>query len=194
MRLRQVTLFMRSMATLHSTFVTSLRASIALVASCCGVGCGASGLDWVDDAHVARPGVASSSNEHVSSASVIPATAELEASEPARPRLNHTVTLGEIDVTTAERAPGAASGAVGPSVTINNYNVMNASTPGYSSGYGYAYPSVGYGRSASSFSAGSAPAARAPALSPGQNWPTISDHGPSFPYHSGPASPWGRSQ
>jgi hypothetical protein len=173
---------------------------IVLGASCVLAGCGATGLDWVDEAHVARVSAASSSNQHASPTSVIPATAELEAEAPLRPRLNHTVTLGEIDVDTAERAPGAPNGAMGPSVTINNYNVMNASTPGYSVGpgygygYGYGYSGVGYGRTTSSFSAGRAPASSAPAIAPGQNWPTISDHGPSFPYQSGPASPWGRNR
>ncbi len=176
------------MAHLIATVRHSLRASFALGVAWFVAGCGtATGLDWVD----ARPSVASSANEHAATTNVIPATAELEPSEPARPRLNHTVTLGEIDVVTAEGAPGGV-GAPGTSVTINNYNVMNASTPGYS--YGYAYPGVGYGRSVSSFSAGSAPVSRAPGLAPGQSWPTISDHGPSFPYRSGPASPWGRAQ
>jgi len=168
--------------------------SVLVGAACASVACGATGLDWVDESHVARPTVAASSNQRiaaqrVATPSVIPATAELGDAEPPRPRLNHTVTLGEIDVVSAERAAARPDGAVGPSVTINNYNVMNASTPGYSYGYGYA--GVGYGRSAPSFSAERAPTSSAPALAPGQNWPTISDHGPSFPYHSGPASPWG---
>jgi hypothetical protein len=163
------------------------QARIVLGASWLLAGCGATGLDWVDEAHVARPSTTSSSNQQLAVTSVIPATVELEPETPPRPRLNHTVTLGEIDVAASERAPGAPYGAVGPSVTINNYNVMNASTPGYS----YGYSGVGYGRSAPSFSGGRAPASSTPALAPGQHWPTISDHGPSFPYRSGPASPWG---
>jgi hypothetical protein len=153
-------------------------------------GCGSTGLGWVGEAHSEQSTVTSSSH---SQHAVIPATAEPEPVADVRPRLNHTVTLGEIEVAPAERASADAAGPAwgGPSVTINNYNVMNA-PPAY--GYGYGYSSVGYGRSSPSFSPGSAARATAPALTPGQNWPSISDHGPSFPYRSGPASPWAHTQ
>ena len=149
-------------------------------------GCASStGRGWVGDAHYEQSSVIRSSQSPLTS---IPAPAEVEPQADARPRLNHTVTLGEIDVAPVERAaepaPGAAWG--GPSVTINNYNVMNVATPAYG------YATVGYGRTGPSFSTGSAPRTSMPAVTPGQNWPAIADHGPSFPYRAGPASPWAR--
>ena len=152
------------------------------------------GRGWVGEAHYDQSSVIDSSQAQRTS---IPATAELEPQADVRPRLNHTVTLGEIDVAPAERgadaAPGAGTAWGGPSVTINNYNVMNAATPAY----GYGYVSSGYARTSPSFSTGSIPRSgggSAGTMTPGKNWPTIADHGPSFPYHAGPASPWSRPQ
>jgi hypothetical protein len=158
--------------------------SIAILLAGCA---STTGRGWVADAHDERSSVIASSQSEQTS---IPATTEPEPQADARPRLNHTVTLGEIDVAPAERGADAAPGAGwgGPSVTINNYNVMNVATPAYG------YASVGYGGALPSFSSGSAPRASAPTISPGQSWPAIADHGPSFPYHAGPASPWSRPQ
>jgi hypothetical protein len=141
----------------------------------------------VAEARYERASVIGSSQSELT---LIPATAEPEPRADVRPRLSHTVTLGEMDVAPpelgADAEPGAGSG--GPSVTINNYNVMNVATPAYG------YASVGYGHALPSFSTGSAPRTSAPpaSVTPGQSWPTIADHGPSFPYHAGPASPWAR--
>ena len=156
--------------------------SLVLLTGCAST----TGLGWVSDAHGEPARVIASSQ----AGAVIPATAEPEPVADVRPRLNHTVTLGEIDVATAEHGEGPADAPYGPSVTINNYNVMNGATPTY----GYGYGGGGYARSAARFSTGSAPRTSAPAISPGQSWPTISDHGPSFPFRSGPAAPWARTQ
>ena len=116
----------------------------------------------------------------------IPAPAEQNSIEP-RPRLNHTVTLGEIDVVSARDGVGPLA-AAGPSVIVNNYNQVNVVTPTF--GYG----TLGY----SHFSPGRVtvdPSRTSPiAPLPGQNWPALADHGPSFPYGSLPASPWTRSR
>ena len=157
--------------------------SIAMLLAACAT---TTGRGWVSEPHDEPLSVTDSSHSPLAS---IPATAEPEPRADARPRLNHTVTLGEIDVPPeALRADPALSG--GPTVIINSYSVMNVATPAY----GYGYASVGYGRALPSFSTGGAPRTSTRAITPGQNWPTITDHGPSFPYHAGPASPWGRPQ
>jgi len=150
-------------------------------------GCGATGLAWVDEAHHE-----SMQQQHVSAASVttasIPATAE-PSSPDARPRLSRTVTLGEIDVVATRTAPPAASG---PSVIVNNYNQVNVVSPTVGAPYyGYSRYSPGFlpGRGTPS---PSRPSASGPL--PGQNWPAVADHGPSFPYPATPASPWTRTQ
>ncbi|MEO8905935.1 MAG: hypothetical protein ABI488_25595 [Polyangiaceae bacterium] len=165
---------------------------VLLLAALAGsTGCGASGLDWVAESEVpARPSEPVDPNPAVRSgqaAALIPAGPEHEPEADARPRLSHTVTLGETDVPSPS-AP-AASGPAGVSVTINNYT--NVAAPGG----GYGYVSNGYGRGASAF-IGSGGAARSSTSGPqaGQNWPGIADHGSSFPYRSAPASPWARAQ
>ncbi len=169
----------------------SNRAGFALTVLCLLTGCASTtGLGWVDEAHSGQTSVISSSQARA----VIPATAEPEPVADVRPRLNHTVTLGEIDVATAERGEGPGDAPYGPSVTINNYNVMNGATPTYGYGYGYGYVGGGYARSAARFSTGSAARSSSSGPSPGQSWPTISDHGPSFPLRSGPAAAWGHRQ
>ncbi len=159
-------------------------------------GCGATGLDWVAESEVPAPATQPTElNRPVApqrAAVSIPATAEQDPSDlvsDARPRLSHTVTLGEIDVQPPS-AP-AAPGATGVSVTINNYTSVAAP------GGGYGYASFGYGRAQSTFSnVGSAARSGSASSGPqaGQNWPTIADHGSSFPYRSAPASPWSRTQ
>jgi hypothetical protein len=160
--------------------------SAALVSVAVLAGCASStGLSWVNEPRSATEPVTNSSQPS------IPAPADLEPVADSRPRLNHTVTLGSIDAPTADRGAGSANAAPGgPSVVINNYNVMNVATPTY----GYGFANLGYGRAPLSIPTGSAPRSNAPALTPGQSWPTISDHGPSFPYRSSPAAPWGRAQ
>ncbi len=169
---------------------------LLLAALAGSTGCGATGLDWVGEAetpaHATEPTDLNRPVAPQQAAVLIPATAEQEPQADARPRLSHTVTLGEIDVQPPS-AP-AASGAAGVSVTINNYTTVGAP------GGGYGYASFGYGRGQSVFS-GSGGAARsssssAPGSGPqaGQSWPTIADHGSSFPYRSAPASPWARTQ
>ena len=161
--------------------------------------CGATGLDWV--AEPETPPLAASRADATTvrqplepvAAGAPPAPAEEEPVADARPRLSRTVTLGEINVAPSNPSAAAPPGS-GVSVTINNYTSV---TPGYG-GYGYGYAGFGYSRSQPSFSArgtGSG-ASRSSAAGPhaGQSWPSIADHGSSFPYRSAPASPWARTQ
>jgi len=161
------------------------------------VGCGATGLDWVGEAQLESTQQQSVSAARISSSRAvvpgsIPATAEQDSSEP-RPRLNHTVTLGEVDAVALQEPTAAGRSALpGPAVIVNNYNQVNLVTPGY--GYG----SFGYWRGSPGFSpgrvTGSPLSSHSSGPQAGQNWPAVADHGPSFPYASAPASPWTRTQ
>jgi len=184
----EVTLFVRLMTDPMSRLQFALRLGLLSGVPALLVGCGATGLDWVGEAHVnARPTHATVTSSSTSLS--IPATVDPDSIAEARPRLNHTVTLGEIDVAAAERTAGDAPAAPpGVSVTVNNYNWAGYSTPAYG------YPSYGYARFQPSFSPGNAARSSTAGPQPGQNWPAISDHGPSFPYGSAPASPWPRTR
>jgi hypothetical protein len=173
----------------------AVRIGQALTLAALSTACGATGLDWV--AEPETPPLAASREDGAvrpplsAAAGVAPlAPVEEEPVAEARPRLSRTVTLGEIDVAPATPSAAAPPGS-GVSVTINNYTSV---TPGY----GYGYASFGYARSQPSFSAGrpASGASRSSAAGPqaGQSWPSIADHGSSFPYRSAPASPWARTQ
>jgi hypothetical protein len=77
-------------------------------------------------------------------------------------------------------------------VVVNNYNQVNVVTP--ASGYA----TYRYSRGSTGFSPGFVtpyrPSPSAPSPLPGQNWPAVADHGPSFPYQASPAAPWTRTQ
>ncbi|MEP7050632.1 MAG: hypothetical protein ABJB12_09780 [Pseudomonadota bacterium] len=159
------------------------------------IGCGATGLGWVAESQLPVTAQSSASGSDLrpaplpSEERVIPATAEQEPAAEARPRLSHTLTLGEITVQSP--AVVAASGPPSPSVTINNYYALSAP----SAAYGYA--SFGYRPGAGNFYDRSGPVQPSNGSNAGpqagQSWPAIADHGPSFPYRSGPAAPWARS-
>ena len=169
---------------------------VALSAFCLCVGCGATGLDWVGEAHLesASQQQREASNEAASvrrgKPSSIPATAEQNSLE-ARPRLSHTVTLGEIDVVASSDGAGPEA-ARESSVTANNYNQLNVVTSAL--GYG----TFGYFRNQPGFSPTNVAAgpsrSSTPGAQPGQDWPSIADHGPGFPFGSTPAPPWSRSR
>ena len=160
---------------------------------CACVACGATGLDWVGEAHLES---ASQQQLNVVHASTFGATttgsipAGAEPSE-SRPRLNRTVTLGEVDVA-ATQSDTSRAGLPAPTVVVNNYNQVNVVTPAF--GYG----NYRYSRGSAGFSPGYVapyrPSPSAPSPLPGQNWPAVADHGPSFPYQASPAVPWSRTQ
>jgi len=158
-------------------------------------GCGATGLAWVGEAHLEsaqqqRVNAVQEPNSQEALSDSIPATAEQGSVEP-RPRLNHTVTLGEIEAAAARSDAGPAT-LPGASVNVYNYNQVNVVTPAFG------YANYAYWGSSPGFSPGRAtrnPLSPNPSGPlPGQNWPVIADHGPSFPYASAPASPWTRTR
>jgi hypothetical protein len=162
---------------------------------CAVVGCGATGLDWVAEARLdsaePRASVHSATGARWAGPAAIPAAADPELALEAHPRLNRTITLGEMVVA----APAGATDSAPPgfAVTVNNYNSVNVSTPNNGYGYGYFAPS----RAAQGFSVSPgtmASRASGSGIQPGQNWPAVSAPGTSFPYRSAPASPWGRTQ
>src|SRR5439155_27304895 len=109
------------------------------------------------------------------------------ASAP-RGRLDHTITLGGVTDSSARAYDPPAAYAGGQAPTIVNVYVNQM--PGYGYGgygavYGVATPLVAVPRVAA-VRAQSAPVA----LRPGLDWPAVPNHGPAFPYRTGPASPW----
>jgi len=168
---------------------------LLLSTPCLCFGCGATGLDWVGEAHLESAsqqrakGVYLASNQAPISTSVA-AINEQSSVEP-RPRLNHTVTLGAIDAT-AMHSDAGPQALPAPSVIVNNYNQVNLVTPAFG------YANYGYFPVPGGFSPGHvAPHPAEPSVSgplPGQNWPAVADHGPNFPYSTLPASPWTRTR
>jgi len=99
-------------------------------------------------------------------------------------RLDHTITLGEVTSTAPAGAGAPAPGPGGTSVTVN---VTNYVQPAQSYGYGE-IPVLAIGGNVPTASAPHAP--RSSSTQPGQDWPAPVSHGPTFPYKTGPASPW----
>lgn len=121
-----------------------------------------------------------------------PALASEAVPQAGPHRLDHTVTLGQIYMTSPEPgAQGSGAGQPAVNVTVNNYV-----TPG--AGYGYGYG--GYGVvpvvSRGGFTGSAAPftpafsARGGGSVQPGQSFPAPASFGPAFPYHLSPASPW----
>ena len=158
-------------------------------------GCGATGLDWAAEAPLEPSSermAESRINPSAAGPASIPVSTDPDPTADARPRLSHTVTLGEVNaVPPVARAPAIPTGT-GVSVTVNNYNSVSRVVPAYGSS------GVGYGSVTRSVSVGNAPrsgsSSTALALQPGQNWPAVPDYGSSFPYRSAPASPWARTR
>lgn len=139
-----------------------------LALSLAPVGCSTtSGQDWVN------------SPLEVAAPPPLEVTVATESTVAPRPRLQHSVTLGEsyTGSSPALAAPGEATGVqvnvhTHVPVTINNYG-----------SYGYAVVDDTTPRARTTRSA---------PLQPGQDFPSLPNHGPQFPYRTGPASPWAR--
>lgn len=148
-------------------------------------GCAAtSGQDWLNSPLDEQ---ASSASERLARESAAPATVpgpQDPSPSLARPRLQHTITLGE-DYGIASAAPaGAAQG--GPSVQVNvNVPVAVNNYGGYGYGLGY----YGYANGSPARPPGPTPT---PRVQPGQDFPSPPSYGPAFPYRTAPASPWAR--
>lgn len=157
-------------------------------------GCGATGLSWVGEGHAQASQHTVATSESSTAPAPVHTASVLVPEDAPRPRLSRTITLGEnglVGAGAGARAGGAPAAGSGVSVTVNNYNVVSAYSGGYGVGRGYGYFAPGYASPSyarpSSGVVGSSPQA-------GQNWPAISDHGPSFPLRAAPASPWSRTQ
>jgi hypothetical protein len=171
----------------HALWLAS-RSAIVLLAS----GCGATGLAWVHEREsgvdLSPPTAPSESTARPADPSNVypatdPAAQPAESSGPHR--LDRTITLGGTTEASA-RAYDAPTAAGNPAATtiVNVYVNQPGMAYGTSYGYGYASPVVVAPRSA--IVRTQAPAA----LRPGLDWPAVPNHGPAFPYRTGPASPW----
>src|SRR5450432_4425514 len=99
------------------------RAGLTLALGWTLVGCGATGLDWVDQPESAS-GWTSAEQRSIANtpmpranaqSSQIPAVTEPEPAPESHPRLNHTITLGEVEAA----PPGEqAASPYGPSVSV----------------------------------------------------------------------------
>jgi len=107
--------------------------------------------------------------------------AERDPSNQPRPRLDRTVTLGEVFTGTSQRAEVAPAPSGAPvNVTVNNYS---SSPSGYYDGYFAAPVIIDEARR------GRPNTAPRP-TQPGQDWPKLPSYGPAFPYKTVPADPW----
>jgi hypothetical protein len=177
---------------------SAANASLALVLGWTFVGCGVTGLTWVDEPEPAsawagsQPYSLGSTPASRASSATIPARTEAAAARENHPRLNHTVTLGEVYVAAPEEEHATSPFGPPVSVTINNYGPPGAAVPIYS---GYYSGFVGFAGAGSRLPPSEGAVIRASrsapsSMQPGQNWPAVFDHGSSFPYRSAPASPW----
>lgn len=171
--------------------LTMARVEVAVflpIALALGLGCSTTaGSTWVsqpepgpfaDDALALRE-----PNLEEPTASTFVRELEVEGRPQARPRLDRTVTLGEVHAGYTERSSDPAPGPAPVSVTINNY----VATPTYDDGY-YVAPAIVGDFRRGDHSRPSRPAARP--TQPGQNWPALPSYGPAFPFKTAPASPW----
>jgi len=154
--------------------------ALALLAGCGGA---ASNAEWVttpeSGAVIADTPVAF---EHEASPSV--AVSELEPTV-GRPRLDHTVTLGEVIALPPSAAPASQAGGNSTTVIVN---VNGAAQPAYAPYYG-GYGALTWGDRGGGGRPAPHPAGASPVI-PGQSWPAAPSYGPSFPYPTSPASPW----
>lgn len=131
----------------------------------------ASNADWLREPEQGL----SAAGERLSGSQGAHTLAPVSDAPPVRPRLRHTVTLGETTSGGLEpSAPAAAPTGAPASVTVNNYVTVPAPTYG---GWTDPRPSR------------AAPPQGQPAK-PAGSWPSPPSYGPSFPFKSGPASPW----
>jgi hypothetical protein len=113
--------------------------------------------------------------------------AQEQMSDAPRPRLAHVVSLGQSESSAPRPTAPAAPGCTTPSVVVN---VVNYGCARYAAGYGYP---LTY-RTTTNDSAPPRASSSSSTPSLGQDWARPPSYGPSFPWHTGPASPWERSR
>ena len=139
--------------------MAELRALLLISLACAGCAT-TSGHDWLSSPIEPRPELAAQVSE-------VP-PAEIEP----RPRLSHSITLGESY--TNDAVPAASSGS--PTVQVNVHTQVPIVINNYG-GYGYWYGGYGYGRAATPH----ATATRATSAAPtkvGGDFPAPPDYGP----------------
>jgi hypothetical protein len=139
--------------------MTGLRALLVVSLACAGCAT-TSGHDWLSSPIEQRAELDALVSE------VPPAQME------SRPRLSHTITLGE--TYTSEAAPAASSG--GSPVHVNVHTQVPIVINNYG-GYGYGYGGYGYGRAATPRAAPTRATSAAP-IKVGGDFPAPRDYGP----------------
>ncbi|MGC4087431.1 MAG: hypothetical protein QM756_05985 [Polyangiaceae bacterium] len=148
------------------------------------------GRGWVNEPEDGNAGASVPAREFEASAAPLALAPTLtDDAEPARPRLSRVVSLGQSEIDPAR--PATPLGAAAPPGVV--VNIVNYGSNPYTAGYGYptTYRSVGsssYGTFAPSVSSSTG----TPGL--GGDWARAPSYGPTFPYHTAPASPWERSR
>lgn len=140
-------------------FMAELRALLALSLACAGCAT-TSGHDWLSSPIEPRTDLTAQISE-----------APLVETE-ARPRLSHSITLGESY--TSEAAPAASSGS--PPVQVNVHTQVPIVINNYG-GYGYGYGGYGYGRAATPRATPARTTSAAP-IKVGGDFPAPPDYGP----------------
>lgn len=143
--------------------MAELRA-LLLVSLACGGCATTSGHDWLSSPIEPRTELAA----QVSEVSEVP-PAEIEP----RPRLSHSITLGE---SYASEAAPAASSSSSPPVQVNVHTQVPIVINNYG-GYGYGYGGYGYGRAATLHAAPTRSTSAAP-TKVGGDFPAPPDYGP----------------
>jgi hypothetical protein len=175
--------------------MVALRTALGFVALTLVAGCGgaASNADWLrepESGAVIGNAPAALAHESTSSSVVSDSSYAVSELEPtaARPRLDRTVTLGEIIAMPPGTAPATQNGS-STTVIVNVNNTMQPAYAPYYGGYGYGYGALARG-SAGGSRPSPAPHQGGSPVIPGQSWPAPPSYGPSFPYSTSPASPW----
>jgi hypothetical protein len=107
---------------------------------------------------------------------------------PSSRRLDHSITLGTTSDFDARGYGAPAQPGDARGTTIVNVYVTPGAMPYYGASYGYG--GVGFGPSFAATPFVRTTQAAVPTMRPGLDWPAVPNHGPSFPYRTGPASPW----
>jgi hypothetical protein len=153
-------------------------------------GCATTGLGWVNEPESgvdlsppAQTTRVETGNYRTMNAA-LPRETYAQPRPESRPRLDHSVTLGEVTTFDA-RPPDPVAGTSTP--TVVNVYVTPSAQPGYvgyGSGFGLGAPIFTGARTAVPIATSST------TMRPGLDWPAVPSHGPTFPYRTAPAPMW----